>query len=465
MWRSAWNLRGIHRSRWKYLLNLFPLVILGMFIIHYGLRSLMVVGGLAFCLILMRYSIYPFYVLLILTPVFNPGLDFGFYTIYLGSALILMSFIALQFKRFLVSSSDDPLSSPITAIYLVFLLIAVFSIFRNFHPGVTARGLVLLAQPFAVFLLVFKSFKDKTGVIKILYLFVIGGMLGAFLGILQYLLPHVFMRYASALEQYRVPSYSGFVAGDIRRVNGMFGDANTYGQFLVQIIVVAFGLFLIEKSRKKKLLLIGGLVVSVIALGLSYSRGAWFSLLGAATVLLLVLVPGRVKKIKALSVVILIVILFVFVVPAFTPRFFSFFDPSTPSRVTRLEQYKEGISNVSRYPFLGRGVGFYQYLGQVQAASHSVYLNMAEEIGIPGLMVFLLILLMVGRDSIRFLRETRDESAKILAATLLSGIVAFFAIHGVIGNLLYSVKIGWLFGFEAGLIYTLRRTQLEKGSF
>lgn len=465
MLRRTLNLKGTHGSHWRHLLILFPLLILGTIISDYPLRSLIVVAGLVFCLILMRYSIYPFYLFLLLTPVFNPGLDFGFYTIYLGPALILISFVALEFKGLLLPSSDNPSSSPITPLYLLLLLIAVFSIFRNFHPGVTARGLLLLAQPFVVFLLIFKNFKDKARVIKILYLFVIGGVLGAVLGILQYVLPDIFVRYTSTLERYNVPLYHGFVARGVPRVNGMFGDANTYGQFLVQVIVCAFGLFLIAKSKARKFLLVGSLLVCLIALGFSYSRGAWFSALAAVTTLSLVLIPRRANKIKALSLVVLMVIILVFLVPEFTPRFVSFFDPYTSSRMSRLQQYKEISSDVLQYPLLGRGVGFYQYRGQLQAAAHSIYLNMAAEIGIPGLMVFLLILLMVGKDCIGFLRRAEDESAKILVAILLSGIMAFFFIHGVIGNLLYSVKIGWLFGFEAGLIYSLRRTQLEKEHF
>lgn len=461
MWRRTLDLKGIYGSRWKYLLNLFAFLILGMIIIRYSSRSLIVIAGLVFCLILMRYNIYPFYLFLLLTPILNPGLNFGFYTIYLGSVLILISFIALEFKGLLLRSSDDPLSSPITPLYLILLLIALFSMFRNFDPGVTMRGLLLLAQPFVIFLLIFKNFKDKTGVIKILYLFVIGGILGAFLGILQYLLPHIFVRYTSILEQYSVPLYHGFIARGVARINGMFGDANTYGQFLVQVTVCAFGLFLIEKSRKRKFFLIGGLLVSLIALGFSYSRGAWFSLLAASAILSLVLLPGRASKIKAVSVVVLMVIILVFAVPEFTPRFISFFNPYTASRVTRLQQYKDTVSDVLQHPLLGRGVGFYQYRGELQAAAHSIYLNMADEIGIPGLMVFLWILFMVGRDSIRFLRQTEDHSAKILVATLLSGIVAFFG-HGITENALYSVKIGWIPGLAMGLIYSLRRMSLDK---
>ncbi|RLG44135.1 MAG: hypothetical protein DRN92_08475 [Thermoproteota archaeon] len=455
---SDHRLVGHQNSTLKTFIFCLSALVLGCILNFYPLKTIITLSVIFFLIFVFLNPLIPFYLLLLVAPVFNPGVDLGFFTVYLGPILILLSFIFCQIRHFCINGLW--ISTPVNVPYIIFLGIAIVSMFRNFLPGVSFRGFYLLLQPFLVFFLITSSVRQKRLVRHIFYLFVTGGMLGALLGIFQFLIPGVFKRYTDILEMYCVPLYHGYVAPGIPRVNGMFGDANTYGQFLVQIIIFAFGLFLAEKSIKKKFYLLGALLICLIALGLSYSRGAWFNMLAASVLLSLILIPGVTNKLKAITVIVSMFFFLIYAIPDFTPRFLSFFNPYESSRVTRLQQYKDTIAEILEHPFLGRGVGFYQYHGQLQAAAHNIYLNIADEIGIPGLMVFLWILFIVGRDSIRFLREA-DESTRILVATLLSGIVAFFG-HGIIGNELYSVKIGWIPGFAMGLIYSLRKMYFNK---
>ncbi len=95
--------------------------------------------------------------------------------------------------------------------------------------------------------------------------------------------------------------------------------------------------------------------------------------------------------------------------------------------------------------------------------SHNTYLQTAAELGIPGLVAFLLFLFVLFKYGIIKLIKNEDKYIRIMGAGAISALGGVL-LHGLVENVLYLPKIILTFWILVSFILTLIRiNDIEKG--
>ena len=211
------------------------------------------------------------------------------------------------------------------------------------------------------------------------------------------------------------------------RAFGTFGQPNPFGGFMGLLIplsvmsAVGYALRWRKSSPSKKSLNLAltifyafSSVVLLIAIGMTWSRGAWLGL-GAALLIMGFLIPRRLRIGALLFVVIAgvgLIVWFSGLVPqsivqrlqTSTEEFFAFEDvrgvditPENFAVAERLAHWQAAINMITAHPFLGVGFGnyaaaypSYQLINWSEPLghAHNYYLNIFAEVGIIGLLVY-----------------------------------------------------------------------------
>ncbi|GBL19107.1 hypothetical protein EMGBS3_08130 [Anaerolineaceae bacterium] len=241
---------------------------------------------------------------------------------------------------------------------------------------------------------------------------------------------------------------------------------------------LAVGLWQARQIRRHKLLSAACAMVALLAAGAllaSYSRGAWLGAGAAAAVLLLgALRPAGARPMLLLA---LLAALLLFAGRDLWPQWivarvgsitqvFAGADvrgvvPTTENFavVERLAHWQAGAEMAAAHPWLGVGLGNYaaaypRYrllrwplaLGH----AHNFYLNLAAETGLPGLLIFVALLLAAALQALRALRAARGWQRALALGLLAAG--AHLATHSTVDNLIVNnvhLYLGCMLGMLA----------------
>jgi hypothetical protein len=228
---------------------------------------------------------------------------------------------------------------------------------------------------------------------------------------------------------------------DLERVMSTLRDPNSYGAYILIIGSIAFSYLLISRSKKHRNIMIGILGLAIVNLLLTFSRSAWIaSFITCAAILhfagwskhgFLVLTKHK------FTALIILAALTVGFLPAISSNFvqnalFHTSDTSASkvsSNEARVKHYQSAVKTVAIQPAgYGPGTAGPQSLhNDVQGAkiTENYYLQIAIELGLPGLFIFIGILYLTG---LKLLSEGSVESAALFAA-LLGIILTNFFLH------------------------------------
>jgi len=427
-----------------------------------------------------------------------PNIGFSPTLLDLVLAVLLFTWlfqVARKKKHHFVGSS---LGLPV-AIFMV-LACASFVVGLSFASLTTnlLRHFVELLLNIFLFFLVLNNVQSRKHLEQIVTALILAGLAAASIGIVLYVLPHnLTIHLLSALRIFRYPSGSAvlrFVEDNPDlplRATATSIDPNVLGGLLVIVAGVTVPQLLARDplplfrpwwrgrghvspppkrwrdvasvgrghvspppkrwrdvasvGRGINWLVVPALAVMVICLLLTYSRGALAGL-GAA---LLVLALLRHRK---LLVWILLIALLVLMLPQtqwYVQHFLEGVRGQDLATQMRFGEYKDALILISRYPWLGVGFAGAPDIDTYIGVS-SVYLLIAEEMGLIGLAVFLLINVLVVRRTLRWLKKPvhnpRLEAIVLglltaLLGALFSGIFDhyFFNI-----NFQHAVALFWL---------------------
>lgn len=236
-------------------------------------------------------------------------------------------------------------------------------------------------------------------------------------------------------------------------IGGIFGNPNDMAIHLVTMVPIALGMAFGSKNILKRLALLGAAVLFVAAIVVTYSRGGFLGLMGAALVFTFIL--GRKKKGVAIFVLILAAGLLMAIAPGnYLGRVLSIFglagDP-TGSAAARKTVLIHSLIVAIRNPF-GVGMGNYRFMAPHDAVSHNAYTQVATEMGIPALIVYILFMVM----SLRRLKQIeKDDSAfgkraYYLSVGLRAGLVGYM-ISSFFASVAYQWYVYYLVGFSFAL--------------
>lgn len=265
--------------------------------------------------------------------------------------------------------------------------------------------------------------------------------------------------------------------------NPFFNDHTAYGAQLAMLLPVFIG-FTMMKSLKLWIRVVAGFLCMVFigAIVLSYTRAAWVSLVGALALLIIVLLKIRFR------VLLFIGIVTVYVLIASWSEIMLRLEQNETDSSDYLTEHVQSISNVSsdpsnlerinrwscairmfkEKPFLGWGPGTYalQYApfqlsyqktiistntGR-RGNAHSEYIGPLAEMGFPGLLTFLAVLITSLYTGIMLYSNTKNRDLKIFILTIVLGLTTYF-IHGLLNNFLDTDKASAIFwGYIAMLV-------------
>ncbi len=209
----------------------------------------------------------------------------------------------------------------------------------------------------------------------------------------------------------------------------------------------------------------GALALSLITLALTQSRGGIF---GAAVGLLAVAVwrERRFVWVIVAGVVVLIVLLLAGQGNALA-EFLLRMDAQSGTLASRLEVWQRGVMMVQDFPFTGIGIGTYNNVAhslypffiaapdEVVAHAHNNLLEVAVDVGIPGLIAYVALLTGFAVCAARAYRATNDASVCALLAGLGFGMLAH-QVFGLTDAFILGTKPGvlmWIYFALAAVAY------------
>ena len=367
--------------------------------------------------------------------------------IFIG--LLIFTFLIKKFTTKDKDISFGILDTPFALLLLISLVSFVNSI--NMHSSV--QGIVKLMKYGFLIAIIGREVKDKEHFKKI----VLSAVFGLFVGSLDAIYQLIY-----GVDLFRHRPYDSVLG--LARLKGAFPHTNIFAGYLVLFLPVSTALFLYCSKGKYKLYL--GIVSAAALFCLIYTfcrsavLGFWLA----------VLLIGFMKKDKLVIVVLIAAVL---IAPLFAPKSITNWSKKTSSLAElllnkeRFVLYETSFNMIKHHPILGVGVNTYclnyqkyklhdtsEGTANTMWYAHDSYLQMASEIGIIGLLVFLYLLVKLLKYWKDFYRKVSDNFEKIASLGIFMGIFAFL-IHGLTETNLYYPKIATLFWFQIGLLVGL----------
>ena len=312
----------------------------------------------------------------------------------------------------LISRGDRPASllrerSSLFWIPVAIMALALVSWVANGSPSTSiAQWLIPMAQ--------------RISIVAVILLFCESSRSRRVFVVVALLIPTVIQASFGVLQSigYLPTIHATWIEGEaITRVGGLEGDPNYLGLGLVMGIAFALGFL---RNRLHMLLSLCALALATIALGFTLSRGGLVALMGVGMGAVL---GGRTRsKRKTLGSIVALMlvagILFYSAPSAFFQRFEEVSGSSDPtsggSAAQHLGLARGAISLTLASPLIGVGPDQTRYrIGAAapyaldEQSAHNTFLDMAADLGLPGLLLWLALLF----QAVRFVRRSLRESA------------------------------------------------------
>ncbi len=328
---------------------------------------------------------------------------------------VLLWIVKMVLQRRLLFSRT-PLNSPV----LIFLLWTVFSLvtatdFKYSLDEIRGEmGTYLL-----LFYLIVNNLGDEEKIKGIIKTLSLGVFTLSFYGIMEYL-----QRENRSLL-------------DMVKINSLTVDLGVYLVLTVPVIFILHGLSSSIKEKAFESIIV---LISVFALYLTHNRAAWVAFIAQV-----ILLTGIKKKWKTLLVVISMIIILM-VIAIFSPvKDVLIHEVPVPSptgemvgretALSRIVIWKEGIEKIREHPLTGIGYGKESFKKAFPDNpimledkglwhTHNIFMEIALEIGIPGLIIFLWLLYSLTKTLIKGMKLMAGFG-KVLMTSLFIALTGF----------------------------------------
>ncbi|WP_202710517.1 O-antigen ligase family protein [Sporosalibacterium faouarense] len=251
------------------------------------------------------------------------------------------------------------------------------------------------------------------------------------------------------------------------RVFATFENPNLLAEYLIMIFPVGLALIFYNKSIFKRLFFSAATFIILITIGLTYSRGGWLGLMVGIIVFLFLV--NR-KALLALIPVGMVGVLFL---PAsIIHRVMTLGSFQDTSIIYRLNLLSKSVNIVKDFWYSGIGLGYIPFQQIIPLYirtmapyhTHNLYLQIAIEMGVVGIIVFLLLIFSLMKMSIKLSFNSESRFIGIFTAAYaasLSGIL----VHGIAEHIFFNPKIIMAFWLIVGILinyYVLNSNEEKK---
>lgn len=372
--------------------------------------------------------------------------------------LLFMFFLLVVFAYKQKFGEYSPLTkSPIDMPIVLFLIIIVISTITSIYFIGSFRDLALHIGGLCFVIVMMNSVKTKEDFNKVFIMLVISATLVAFYGLYQYVVG-VDME-AAWVDTVNSPDVS-------IRIYSVFYNPNILAEYLIFIIPLSVSLLWYSKKLHKKILFLGTTGICTLALVLTLSRGGWLGFAFSALIFILLI-----ERRLLLSIIPIVVGGVLFLPDVILNRILSIGNLQDSSIAYRITMYEITTEIIKEHWIAGVGFGHLPFKQTYETYirtmpiyhSHNTYLQTAVELGIPGLIAFLLFLFVLFKYGIIKLIKNDDKYIRIMSAGVISALGGVL-LHGMTDNVLYLPKIILTFWILVSFILTLVRiNDQEKG--
>lgn len=409
---------------------------------------LLSLGGAAAALMILKYTSFGVFIVAVSSPILPTMLLAGL------CGLCVLS-LAL---RLLTDKTYKPVFSPLYGLCGIFALSYFMGTLGSFSFFSSAKIFMLYIMFILFYVTAVNVLKDKKVYTALLTAFVLIGGLCALYGVMQ--------------------NFLGFVSTDswvdknmfenIRiRVYSTFDNPNVLGEYLVLLIPLTLALVARSKKTAHKLIYFAVLCIMAMCLVFTWSRGAW---LGAMLAVMIFLVAMD-KRWALCALLIIIAIPFAPVIlgshSAVIGRITSIGNTADTSTAYRISIWRSSIGIIKDFWLGGIGPGSdsFSFVYQKYAASgakfahhsHNLFLQLAVELGIGGLLAFIALIIKFIKSSVITLARGREKTlynAVVIAGT--SGIIGLL-FQGMTDYIWYNYKMLLVFWIVLALTSAANR--------
>jgi hypothetical protein len=367
----------------------------------------------------------------------------GFKPTFLDIALAALVFVwAVRLltgreRRFVGSSLGLPVA--------VFLFLALFAFAlgsANARPSVnTIRRFAEIVGGILMFFVVINVVREEADLEWVAKALMLAGAGAALVGIIFYVIPEDWTaRIFNGLARFDYPAGLGalrYVEDDPSnpmRAIGTAIDPNTFGGMLILFAGLTAPQLFARRPLFPRWLVAGMLGVTVLCLYLTYSRSAMAGLAVALGLIALL----RYRKLLVVGLLGLLLLLLLPQAQAYVARFVEGIQGQDLATQMRFGEYKDAFRLIARYPVFGVGFSGTPDIDLYIGVS-SVYLLIAEEMGLVGLAAFVLAMIAFFVAFFRTIRAgVQDASREALLLGLGGGIAGVLA-SGVLDHYLFNL--------------------------
>jgi polysaccharide biosynthesis protein PslJ len=329
---------------------------------------------------------------------------------------------------------------------MLFLLLACFAFVNGARFGMptvtTIRNFAELMLGIGLFFLLVNILHTEEDLLLVARLIILAGAGAAAIAVIMYVIPQTWtVRLLDSLSRLSYPGGAGALryieddpANPMRAIGTMV-DPNVLGGFLILVAGLTAPQLVGRQPLFRRPWVAAFLLFELIALYLTYSRG---SLVGLAAGLLLI---GLLRYRRLLVIAALAVGLVLLLPPAqaYVAHFVQGVQLQDQATQMRLGEYRDALTLIGRYPVFGVG-----FAGSPDADLYvgvsSLYLLMAEEMGVIGVLSFLIVvvgyLVNLGQGWAR----TRDSNPRLEALFLgLGAAVTGVMVGGFLDHYLFNL--------------------------
>lgn len=253
------------------------------------------------------------------------------------------------------------------------------------------------------------------------------------------------------------------------RITATFDNPNVYATYLLLVLPFVFAVFLRKEPQARRVPLTACLILLVVCLAETWSRGAW---LGALVALVLFfLIYSRRSLPYLLFGGALLPISTLLLPDSMISRFVSIGSASDTSSMYRISAWRGVVKMLGENWLGGIGVGeaafsavypVFSYAGiEGIRHTHNLYLQLLSEMGIAGLAVFVIVMILFVQNCFEFIYKMRNQGE---ATVVIAGLVAVIAslIMGLTDHIWYSYRVFLMFWLVIGLVNAYIRIGLSE---
>jgi len=378
--------------------------------------------------------------------------------------LFIIIAVSLSMVEFLARGRIDWHKSRINIPIFLFILVMTISLLRSDFFRISLNDYIIFLFYIILCFLIRNNLPDKIELKSFIKTLFLTSFLVSLYTLIQYY------------------GYDPYLKG-LPYLSSTIGQKNWISNYLAMIFPMIFSYFLLEKSKRIKIVYFIVLSIVYATLMICQSRGIWISI--SLTAILVIYIIFKFNLLKAFKEnkrwLVLLLITFMIITVIYSTdnplnkgaitvieRAVSTFDEQGFSLNARLLMWRTTLEMIKERPLFGSGIGTFrmnylnyqaQYLIKnpkylqyyIKAGeAHNEYLQTWAELGIIGLGLFLLIFYFIFHKVFNFFQRNKNDEDRLIILGLITGITCFM-IHCLFTFALHVPVLGAIFFMIVGI--------------